>query len=232
MIPYPVNLHLRGRSVLLVGGGRVACRKLVELHRSEAEITLVSPELHGDTAALIEAWGVRCEHRAFRPADTAGCFLAIAAANEVVNREVASAARRSGALVNVVDDAALSDFSLPATARRGRLLLTASTSGALPALSRRLREQLERSYGEEYAAYLDFAAALRPVVLENVPDPVRRRELFLRLADSDLVALHANAPLSFRRLLERLLPPEVTAELDPLFFAPEQGSAAWRGGQP
>lgn len=235
MNPYPVNLDLRGRKVLLVGGGRVAYRKLEELHRAGADITVVSPELLPDTAERVEAWAIHLERRKFRTADAAGCFLVISAADsDTVNRRVASAARQCGALVNVVDNAELSDFSLPATVMRGNLLLTASTGGALPAFSRRIRERLELAFGEEYGAYLELAGALRPIIMRKVPDPVQRREIFFRLADFDLVALHANAPVSFRRMLDRLLPPEVAAELDAEFPIPGQdrevsGAAGDRG---
>lgn len=193
----------------------MACRKLEELQRAGAEVTVVSPELHPDTAQRIAAWGIECQRREFRPADAAGCLLVICAVGrEEVDCAVANAARDQGALVNVVDNPSLSDFTLPATVRRGGLLLTVSTGGALPALARRLREQLDHSFGEEYASYLELVGALRPIILRHVANPRERRALFFALADTDLVALHSTAPVSFHRLLERLLPSTVIAELD------------------
>lgn len=214
MEEYPINLNLEGRRVLLVGGGSVACRKLDGLHRAGADITVVSPELHADSSELIAAWGIRYERRSFRPRDTDGYLLVIAAATDAANRQIAQAAHRSGALVNVADDAELSDFTLPATARRGKLLLTASTAGSLPALSRKVRERLEASFGEEYASYLELAGMLRPIIMREVGDRSLRREIFFRLADFDLISLHANAPASFRRVLEEILPAAVLTELD------------------
>lgn len=214
MNPYPVNLSLSGRPALLVGGGRVACRKLEELHRAGADITVVGPELHPDTEARVAEWGIVVRRRPFRTEDAEGCFLLIAAATGEVNREAAAAARRSGAIVNVVDNPELSDFTMPAIVRRGRLLLTASTGGALPAFSRRLRESLEHSFGEEYASYLDFVAELRPIVMRTLRDAQQRRRIFFRLADFDMVALHAEDPAAFRRVLADRLPPQVFAELE------------------
>jgi precorrin-2 dehydrogenase/sirohydrochlorin ferrochelatase len=190
---------------------------------AEADVTLVSPSLALETVAYVEASGVHYRRRKFRAEDAAGCYLVIAATDsDEVNSSVSRHARQAGAIVNVVDGPELSDFTLPATVRRGNLLLTASTGGTLPAFSRLLRERLEHSFGEEYAVYLELAEALRPIIKRCVPDPARRREIFFRLADFDLAELSAENPALFRRKLGEILPAQVLDELGGL---PVSGAA-------
>ena len=76
-------------------------------------------------------------------------------------RALAETARRLGVLVNVEDTPELCDFHVPAQVRRGDLVLTVSTGGRSPGLSRLLREDLERHFGPEWDARLDEIASLR-----------------------------------------------------------------------
>jgi len=204
---YPVNLDLRGRKVLVVGGGRVACRKAKDALEAGAEITVVSPAVDAEMAALRDAGSLRLVSRRFEAADLEGCFLAIAATDDTaVNAEVSRAALREDILVNVVDDAALSNFTVPAKLRRGALLLTASTGGASPSLSREIRRKLEGIFGEEYAAYLEFMEKLRPFVIEKTGDQRERAAIFGALADFGLIDLFAKDRLRFLESLRDRLP--------------------------
>ena len=88
-------------------------------------------------------------------------ILFIAGLDEAQSRALAGAARLAGVIVNVEDVPALCDFHVPAQVRRGDLLLTVSTAGRAPGLSRALREDLERRFGPEWGGRLDEIADLR-----------------------------------------------------------------------
>lgn len=75
--------------------------------------------------------------------------------------ELVAQARALGILVNTEDDRELCDFHVPASVRRGALLLTVSTGGASPGLARRLRKDLENQFGEEWAGRVDELSAER-----------------------------------------------------------------------
>ncbi|MGO8693580.1 MAG: bifunctional precorrin-2 dehydrogenase/sirohydrochlorin ferrochelatase [Rectinemataceae bacterium] len=212
---YPISLDLCGRKVLIVGGGRVACRKVKDLIEVGAEITVVSPNVDFEIAALLEAGRIRHEPRKFEVADLAGCFLVIAAASDrAVNAEVGREALRADMLVNVVDDAGLSNFTTPAKVRRGDLLLTASTNGKSPALSREIRKKLERAFGEEYAAYLDFMGELRTIILDEIEEPREREAIFGSLTDFGLVELFSNDRALFRKSLGEILPARLMVRIE------------------
>jgi precorrin-2 dehydrogenase/sirohydrochlorin ferrochelatase len=78
-----------------------------------------------------------------------------------INRKVAEASKKNGTLVNVVDDAELSDFIVPSSFRRGDLSVAVSTSGMSPALAKKIRAKLEKKIGIEYAYLLSLIAEVR-----------------------------------------------------------------------
>ena len=133
---------------MVVGGGRVAARKVATLVAAGADVTVVAPELGEDLAAMREGdsrW--RWVGRAFEPGDVAGCLLLVAATDDrEVNGRAAEAGREAGALVNVVDDPDDSDFVVPSVVRRGPLQIAVSTAGLAPAFSAALRRRIEEQY--------------------------------------------------------------------------------------
>ncbi len=156
---YPVNLVLDGRRCLVVGGGKVALRKVEGLLACGGRVTVVATRLNPDLAVLSE---VMIEQRPWRPEDIDGMWLVIAATDDPgVNRAVYDAGQRAGVWVNGADDPANCSFTLPSVVRRGDLQVTVSTGGRSPALSTWLRRRLEGEIGPEYAVLLDLLATER-----------------------------------------------------------------------
>ena len=141
---YPVFLDLRGRPVLVVGGGKVALRKARGLVEAGARLTVVAPECRPE----FERLPVRLARRRFRASDLEGAFLAFTATDDrAVNARVAREARRRGIPVNVADSRDECDFLVPARVRRGHLQIAVSTGGERPRLAADLRRRLESVLG-------------------------------------------------------------------------------------
>lgn len=156
---YPVNLVLDGRRCLVVGGGRIALRKVEGLLACGARVTVVAPRVDPELRALP---GVTVAERAWDAGDMAGMWLVIAATDDPsVNRAVFDEGQRTGTWVNGADDPANCSFTLPSVIRRGDLQITVSTGGRSPALATWLRRRLEGEIGPEYAALLDLLAGER-----------------------------------------------------------------------
>jgi len=182
-------LDLSGRLVLLVGGGRVAARKIAALLEAGARVRLVAPELAAETQALCAQAGVELRRRGFLPADLEGAALVISATgDQALNRAVADEAGRRGLFVNVVDVPALCSFIVPAVLRRGDLVVAVSTSGASPAAAARLRRDLEGRFGPEWALYLRILKLARARLTALGRPAAENRPLFYRLVDSGLLA--------------------------------------------
>jgi precorrin-2 dehydrogenase/sirohydrochlorin ferrochelatase len=179
---YPAFLNLKGKKCVVIGGGKVAERKIVLLVRSCASIRVISPDLTPPLAKLKSAGKIRHIARKYKKGDLKSAFLAIAAtSDEGVNRAVSLEAPF---LINVVDVPSLCNFILPAIVKCGPLTIAVSTSGASPAMAAVIRRELELLYGNETGQYLDFLAGLRKEVL-NVIDDRQARESFLRMAASE-----------------------------------------------
>jgi precorrin-2 dehydrogenase/sirohydrochlorin ferrochelatase len=184
---YPMMVDLAGRRCLVVGGGRVAERKVALLLECGADVAVVSPVATPTIAELAERGAIRLARRPVQPADLEGVFLAFAATDDAqVNQGVAHAVRKAGGLVNVADAPEACDFQVPSVVRRGDLTIAISTGGGSPALAKRLRQRLEATIGSEYEAFLDALRELRARAQQVIADPAERQALFRRAVDSDL----------------------------------------------
>jgi len=170
----PLFLQLRsqpgtpmGQPVVVVGGGRVAVRKIDLLRRSGARITVVAPELREELHKL--ASGGAIQHIAAKftaeHLDREAAVLVIAATdNHEVNVAVSEAARARRIPVNVVDDPALSTFIFPAIVDRSPIIVAVSSGGESPVLARRVREQIESLLPEKLGALARFMGERRKAV--------------------------------------------------------------------
>jgi siroheme synthase-like protein len=195
---YPVFLDLRGRLVVVVGGGRVAEEKTRGLLAAGARVRLVSPELETGLAALVASAcdaALALEHRArdFEAGDLDGAALVFAErlGAEAEHRIFAAAEARQ-LFVNVQDRVPLCTFIAASVVRRGDLQIAISTSGSAPALAVRLREKLERELGPEIAELLDLARRSRAPLAAAVPDFEERRRRWYELVDSEVLELLAS----------------------------------------
>ncbi len=162
MAYYPIFLEMKGRPVLVVGGGRVGEDKVRGLLAAGAEVTVVSPDLTAALQELLAGRAIRHIGREWAEADLDGFQVVIVATDDgAINGAVAAAARRRGVWVNAVDDPANCDFILPAVIRKGSVTLAASTGGSSPAMARRLREELEVYLGTDIPQLNDLLGEVR-----------------------------------------------------------------------
>lgn len=200
---YPVALSLRGRRVVVVGGGPVAERKVRGLLAAEPELVVVSPEAVPALASLAEHGALRWERRRYAAGDLAGAVLAFAATgDDATNAAVVAEARERGIFVNDASDAARGDFATPAVHRAGPLTVTVDSAGLAPALSRRIRDELAVQLDARYARAAATLGALRARVQAVVPREMRA-EVLRRLAERDLDELAAMPPGDVEHEVER-----------------------------
>ena len=194
----PLFLKLRGRCVLVAGGGPVAAAKVASLLPTGAVITVVAPEV---VPAILDLGArVRVERRRFRPADLDGAWLAVAAAPPEVNRRVAAEAERRRIFVNAVDDPTSASAYAGGVVRRGGVTVAISTGGRAPALAGLLREGIEALLPEQLGAWVERAESLRARwKAEGVPVSERRPLLLRALEALHPAALDASDPLGPRR---------------------------------
>ena len=185
----PIFLKLRGRRVLVVGGGNVAESKIESLLLSEAEVHVVAPELNANVSELARAGKIAWRQKSFDPADLDDIFLVIAATNvPEVNHLVYRLAEERSILCNAVDDPDYCHFYYGAVVRRGPLQIAISTDGLSPALAQRLRRELEQQFGPEYEAWLEYLGAMRDLIRASTSDEQRRKEQLHELVKPEAFA--------------------------------------------
>ena len=176
---FPVNLNVDGRRVLVVGGGTVALRKVRSLKECGAKVTVVSPKF---CAPLARMRSIRRVKRRYRASDLKGMVLVIGATDcEATNRKVHADAA-AGIPVNIVDVPDLCTFTVPSVIRKGQLMVTVSTGGGSPALSRQVRRAIDSSLDPTYADQLDLLRKLRPRVQAAGLSEAKRMALLKRMA--------------------------------------------------
>jgi precorrin-2 dehydrogenase len=188
MAYHPIFLNIDGKPCVVIGGGVVAERKISSLLDGGAKVTVITPEVTPGIDELFRSRRITLYRRLYEDGDLKGHLIAYSATNRRgINRAVQGEARREGVLLNVVDDPGLCDFITPALVQRGALLLAVSTSGKSPAMARRVREQLEALFGEEYAPFLELIGAIRMKLLKKRGDSVIFNRMYERLIDSPLL---------------------------------------------
>lgn len=171
---YPAFLDLKGKAVLVVGGGPVALQKAKALARCQAQVTVVAPITSKITRF---PHSVRWKQRSFEPSDLKQVFLVcVATGDQTLNRQISRLCRKKKIWVNVADQPKLCDFIVPAVAARGPLVAALSTGGASPAMAKFLRKKVEEILRPEYADITRWLKRKRRD-LKQIPFAARSRFL-------------------------------------------------------
>jgi precorrin-2 dehydrogenase/sirohydrochlorin ferrochelatase len=204
---YPVNLDIKGRRCLVVGGGRVGARKVDTLVQCGAVVTVVSPTVSPAVMQMAADKTIAMKQRPYRASDVEGMFLVIGATdNETLNRQINADAERLNLLCNIADRPEICNFILPAVVRRGNFVMAISTAGKSPAFAKHIRKRLEAQFGPEYGVMLELMGAIRSKLLADAHEPEVHKPLFEQLIDGNLLALVKDQKIDrIDQLLERVL---------------------------
>jgi siroheme synthase-like protein len=180
---YMACVDLTGRSVLVVGAGRVALEKVEGLLDCGARVTVVAPQVVPE----LEELPVELIRRGYRTEDLDGRFLVVAATSTPsVNRRVFRDAEARALLCNVVDVPELCSFILPAVLRRDPIAIAVSTGGASPVLAQRLRDDIASVVTPEHAELAERLRDLRPWAKSHLHSYEERRDYFRAVVEEAL----------------------------------------------
>ncbi|MBU4344790.1 MAG: bifunctional precorrin-2 dehydrogenase/sirohydrochlorin ferrochelatase [Desulfobacteraceae bacterium] len=190
---YPVNLDILNRKCLVVGGGSVGTRKVITLLDCGAIVTVVSPDITEKLLELAGNGSITWEKRSYLVSDLDTMFLVIGATNdEELNRQISADAEKINLLCNIADRPKVCNFILPSIVNRGDLVISISTSGKSPAFAKKLRKELEKQFGEEYAEFLRLMGAIRKKLLRKKHQPEVHKHFFEQLINSSLIEMIKN----------------------------------------
>lgn len=191
---YPLFASLEGRAVTVVGGGAVAERKVLALLGSRARVTVVAPEINAQLARWRDAGTIVHRQQPFEDGLLDGAWLVVAATGDRrINRFVAAAAETRRIFANVVDDAELSTFHVPAVIDRAPVQIAVSSGGSAPVLARRVRERIETLLDEALGPLARLLERARAAIRSRLRDPQVRRAFYDRVIDGDVARLLRDA---------------------------------------
>ena len=187
---YPIFLTgLDTKRCIVVGGGSEAERKVTGLLECDAAVTVISADLSAQLRLWAEGGIITWIPRSYQRGDLQGAHLVIVTdSSPAMRASIHHEAETERALLNVMDDMAHSNFTTGAVMRQGALTIAISTSGCAPALAVRLRQQLEHSFGPEYALFLDWLRAVREPLAAQYPSFSERRARWYALVDSEILS--------------------------------------------
>lgn len=179
---YPINLNIGNMKITIIGGGKVAYRKVINFLDFGKKVTVVSKKFV-DEFRMIENQ-IEIIHDKYDQKYIDDSFVVIAATNnKEINHEIGIYCNQKGKLVNVVDDKELSNFTVPSYVKRGDLLLSISTGGNSPSLSAKIKRELEEKYDESYEEYIELLGLARKKIIEENKDIKERRNKIKALID-------------------------------------------------
>ncbi len=174
---FPIFLDLRGRRVVLAGGGDAALAKLRLILKSEAKITVFTEAPAPEIVDWAADGKLRLVRRAFAPGDALCAALAYAATeDDAEDARIAALARADGALTNIVDNLDGSQFITPAIVDRDPVTIAIGTEGAAPVLARKIKADLEAALPASLGLLARIGKGFRSAV--NVLPMGRKRRDF------------------------------------------------------
>jgi|CXWL01.1.fsa_nt_gi uroporphyrin-III C-methyltransferase/precorrin-2 dehydrogenase/sirohydrochlorin ferrochelatase len=172
----PIFLNIKNKTCLVVGGGKVATRKIALLLQAGAQVSVISPELDESLNEYLTLGKITHPAEYFQPEHLKNVVLVIAATNDqATNQLVSEAAQHRHIPINVVDSPNLCTFIMPSIVDRSPIIIAVSSSGQSPVLARLLRAQLETMIPAAYARLATIAGKFRQHVKQHFAHPEKRR---------------------------------------------------------
>ena len=167
----PLLCNLKNKKVLVVGGGKVAARRMVTLLENGMQVIVVSPDF-SEAIIKTENSQLTLINAYYHKEQLADIDLAVAATdNRELNQQIKKDCRSQKIWCNRVDDPEDSDFIFPSVIRRGDLTLSVCTEGASPFLTKNIVDELADRYDDSYTEKTALLRLLRQVVLAGAGSP-------------------------------------------------------------
>ncbi|MEW9674837.1 NAD(P)-binding protein [Lentibacillus sp. L22] len=183
----PFMIDLTDKKVVIVGGGRVAERRIRFLLESGAYMTVISPEIDEGVRMLWEEGYVSWKQKHIEANDLLHAFLIIVATNNPTVNQAVTKAVPETSLVNAAADAEQGNVQFPAHLQQGKLSIGIATNGASPILAAKIKTKLATIYDKSYGEYVDFLYESRQLIKRSLLTQKVRTLLLKELMDESFL---------------------------------------------
>ncbi|WP_152655094.1 bifunctional precorrin-2 dehydrogenase/sirohydrochlorin ferrochelatase [Oceanobacillus sp. CFH 90083] len=185
----PLFLEITNQTVIAVGGGAVAVKKVSHFLEAGADITIIAPSLHPFLQQLYQKGEIQWQEREAHKGEQFDCLLLLLMTDkEELNRSLYES-KQPHQLVYVANDAQNSDLSFPSVLKQGRLTIALSTGGASPIYARQLKNKLAEQLPEEIEADLAFLDQARKSILSLSLIPAQKKQLLQHITTEEFLRL-------------------------------------------
>ncbi len=204
---FPLFYNLKKKSLLIVGGGRIALAKLETLVEYSSNITLVALDFLADTKELAEQYDLKLITADYADIGIANYDVIIGATDDhKLNEDIARDASSQGKIVNIVDDPAKSDFIFPAIVKRNDFIVAISSGGVSPVLARLVKQKIEKIIPASFTKLDEFIKSVRAKVKAKLTEVQPRRIFWQEVLESEIVEeiTAGNTKKAEKKLLSKL----------------------------
>ncbi len=185
MAYFPMFVDLKGKKIIVIGGGKVAYRKVTKLLPFEAEITVIAPDICSEIQNLSDDnSNLIIKNRNFETEDIKNAFLVISATNNSsTNQQVAQICKSQNIPINSVDDIENCTFLFPALIKKESLVIGCSTSGKVPDIAAFIKNAIEQDLPQNIGQVVEILGILREELKNKVPTQKIRAKIIHNLLE-------------------------------------------------
>ena len=198
---YPVTLQIANKKIVIVGGGKIAYRKVSGLLQKGAQIVVISPTLNEEMQQLLRTETIQWQRKPFEASDVQDAFIVFAATNIPTVNEYVVASCSSNQLVNRCDHAQNSSFYVPAVYQNNDLTIAVNTNGVSPLLAKKIRDEAAAKYEYLTERYFLFLKKVR-MQLKQLGLSAEQKNAYLQEV---LDEKYATNPALQQQFLEQLM---------------------------
>ena len=185
---FPILINIDKFPCLVVGGGKVAYRKVLSLKEFKADVTLISPKYCKPLVELAKEGKINIINKSYSKEYIKDFKIVFSATNNPkINKTVHKDCQSEGILLNVVDNLPLCDFILPANVKRGSLTISISSQGKAPFYLKEIKKKLIQLFPLYYADIIELADNFRKQLLSNpkIRSPKLKEKAFKKFLEID-----------------------------------------------
>ena len=191
---YPINLNVENKKCVVIGGGKVALRKIFGLLDVGAKVEVIAPKVCAEIEKLFAEGKINLIQEKYSAEKISDGIILIAATNDFeLNEKILQDGREKNFLVNAVEGE--SDFFVPSKIQRGDFLLTISSGGNSPAFSKFVRENLEREFDSNFGEGLKIISRYRQEVKKTLQNHEDRKNFWREVLTPKVWELLKNGEL-------------------------------------
>ncbi|MGN0466807.1 MAG: bifunctional precorrin-2 dehydrogenase/sirohydrochlorin ferrochelatase [Lachnospiraceae bacterium] len=185
MAYFPVFIEMKNKTCLVVGGGRIATRKIKTILSYGANVKVIAPKICDEIKQYAkENINLDMQEREFAYEDCEGMFLVIGATNDIkLNKNIYRYCNQRNILVNIINGKDFCTFLFPSTIRRKDISIGITTSGKSPALAKAIRKQIEENLPSHYGELNEILGWAREYIIGEIGEERKRRRIFSHLIE-------------------------------------------------